>query len=93
MGFRSDWEAATAAANNPNDEYHDAGVAYTNALNDYIASSDRGNYDLGNKTTPQKPQSFVYYKENKLADYAIERNQNGGQDNTNNEIICCKCQA
>lgn len=82
MGFRSDWEAATAAANNPDDQYHDAGVAYTNAVNDYIASTDRGQYDLSNKTTPQKPQSYGYYKAtNKLADYALERGQNNGGQN------------
>ena len=84
MGFRSDWAEATAAANNPNDQLHDAGVAYVNAVNDYVASTDQGNYDISNKTTPQKPQSFGYYKEaNKLADYTIERGQNnGGGDNS-----------
>lgn len=83
MGFRETWEQATAAAADPNSQYHDAGVQTLVDYNTIMANNDTNTYDLSNKGKPQSAENSIGYQRaqevsNKLADYAKER----GQTNT-----------
>ena len=89
MGFRSDWDAAAAAASDPQNQYHEAGVQFFKDANEIMANKNTNTYDLSNKTTPQAPQSYGYERTNALANSAIEnrnKNANTVQNDKNKEF-------